>query len=100
MFGALRTVRGTSHCNSSQSSVEGNQEVVSIVTRKKSSLYGNDYLTTFIDYRRPYPLTTVELQKAGTRFLRMSSQKIMTVNLSLKVQPHHRPVRRLFDRTL
>ncbi|CAG8633938.1 1065_t:CDS:2, partial [Paraglomus occultum] len=28
---------------------------------------------------KPYPLTTVELQKAGTRFLRMSSQKIMTV---------------------
>src|SRR6185312_4563107 len=31
----------------------------------KSSLHGNDYLTTFIDYRKPYPLTTVELQKAG-----------------------------------
>ena len=29
---------------------------------------------------RPLPLTTVELQKLGSRFLRMDSQRVMKVN--------------------
>lgn len=32
-----------------------------------------------IDYRKPLPLTTVELQKQGARFLGMSSAQIMKV---------------------
>ena len=32
---------------------------------------------------RPLPLTTVELQKLGSMFLRMDSQKVMKVNISV-----------------
>src|SRR5271170_6481867 len=38
-----------------------------------------------IDCRKPLPLTTVELQKQGARFLGMSSANIMKVSTSLKV---------------
>ncbi len=34
---------------------------------------------------RPLPLTTVELQKLGSRFLRMDSQRVMKVRRSVNV---------------
>jgi DNA topoisomerase III len=34
--------------------------------------------------RRPLPLTTVELQKLGSRFLRMDSQRVMNVGSLLE----------------
>lgn len=34
---------------------------------------------------RPLPLTTVELQKLGSRFLRMNSQEVMKVSISVIV---------------
>lgn len=37
---------------------------------------------------RPLPLTTVELQKNGTRFLRMDSKRVMTVRTIDVVQPY------------
>ena len=36
---------------------------------------------------RPLPLTTVELQKLGSRFLRMDSQQVMKVRIRPLVKP-------------
>jgi hypothetical protein len=38
-----------------------------------------EYVVNYADVRKPLPLTTVELQKQGARFLRMSSAQIMKV---------------------
>ncbi len=38
---------------------------------------------------RPLPLTTVELQKMGTRFLRMDSQKVMKVGVTYHLDVLH-----------
>lgn len=38
---------------------------------------------------RPLPLTTVELQKLGSMFLRLDSQRVMKVNKSTEILPQH-----------
>lgn len=39
-----------------------------------------------ISYRKPLPLTTVELQKQGSRFLGLSSQLVMTVGFHFSIR--------------
>lgn len=38
------------------------------------------HLQYLLAYRKPLPLTTVELQKSATRFLNMSSDQAMAVS--------------------
>ena len=39
--------------------------------------------------RKPLPLTTVDLQKAGSRLLRMSPKKVLDVSIREDTRPIH-----------
>jgi hypothetical protein len=40
-------------------------------------------LLNLMNYRKPLPLTTVELQKAGSRLLRLAPKKVLDVRIPL-----------------
>ena len=42
--------------------------------------------------RKPLPLTTVELQKAGSRLLRLAPKKVLDVRISLNTRLYNGPV--------
>ena len=59
------------------------QELRSVITKLQSKW--SSFLFTFSNSRKPLPLTTVELQKQGARFLGMSSANIMKVLSTLDI---------------
>jgi DNA topoisomerase-3 len=55
---------------------KGMARVASVIKKPRSKWFISLWI---FDNRKPLPLTTVELQKQGARFLRMSSAEIMKV---------------------
>ena len=68
-----------------------------VLSRNQST--NGEYLINCAHFRKPLPLTTVELQKQGARFLRMSSAQIMKV-LNLGVLADFRLPRSCIPRAL
>lgn len=83
-------MRGESDGASDERSDEAYAEMVS-----HASVQGQVCMLILIFLRKPLPLTTVELQKSGSRLLRLAPKRVLDVSLPLSpymITHTHTPV--------